>query len=437
MGFRSATGENVLLRRFLFTVMALLVFRLGVHIPTPGVNVRALLEKTSESGGLLQMLNMFSGGAFNRFSIFALGIFPYISASIIMQIMTVVLPALEQLQKEGGSGRQKINRMTRFLAVGLGLFQGFLFASSLKAVEDTQFGPVVLNKGWISFELMSCLLLATGTCFVMWLGEQITEKGIGNGSSLLIFAGIVAYMPANLGSIVQEINEGRIGMALGVVVIAVLMVFGVTFMEQSFRKIPIHYARRTVGRRVMSVQASHLPLKVNMAGVIPPIFASTILAVPATLMGFGATEGRSPWLQAAMPYDWLYNALYAGLVIFFCYFYTSIVFKPDDIAENLKKQSAYIPGIRPGSETSEALDMTVTRLILAGATYMNLVCLLPVAAFRTNASFQASLGGTSLLIVVGVGLDTVRQVMAHLATQKYESINFFGRRGQELSGSEM
>lgn len=436
MGFRSATGENVLLRRFLFTVMALLVFRLGVHIPTPGVNVRALLETTSGAGGLLSMLNMFSGGAFNRFSIFALGIFPYISASIIMQIMTVVLPALEQLQKEGGVGRQKITRITRFLALGLALFQGFLFSAGLEAVQDTQFGPVVLHKAGISFELISAMLMATGTCFVMWLGEQITEKGIGNGSSLLIFAGIVAYMPANLGQVISEINSGKIGMALGVVAIAIVMVFCVTFMEQSYRKVPIHYARRTVGRKVMSVQASHLPLKVNMAGVIPAIFASTILAVPSTFVGFQSMGDRSPWLQAALPYSWLYNLLYSLLIIFFCYFYTSIVFKPDDIAENLKKQSAYIPGIRPGTETSEALDMTVTRLTLCGAIYMNLVCLLPVATFGANSSFQFSLGGTSLLIVVGVGLDTVRQVTAHLATQRYDSISFFGRQGDNPRGSE-
>jgi preprotein translocase subunit SecY len=425
----AGSTDNVLLKRFMFTIFALLIFRLGVHIPTPGVNTRALVELTSQpGGGLLKVLNMFSGGALNRFSIFALGIFPYISASIIIQIMAVVVPALEQLQKEGGVGRQKLNRITRLLALCLALFQGFIFATGLEAVPDTLSGAVVLEKG-MGFQLLSALLLAAGTCFVMWLGEQITEKGMGNGSSLLIFAGIVAYFPQNVGLVATDLGAGKISVlhALFIIILAVASVFGVAFIEQSYRKIPIHYARRTIGKRVMSVQASHLPMKVNMAGVIPAIFGSTLLAVPATFMGFGGQRGGNVWISDLMPNRWLYNACFALLVVFFCYFYTSIVFKPDDIAENLKRQNAYIPGIRPGLETSEALDMVVTRLVLAGAVYMNLVCLLPVIMFKQSADYQFSLGGTSLLIVVGVGLDTVRQVSAQLATQKYENLNFFGR----------
>jgi preprotein translocase subunit SecY len=435
MGVGSA--ENVLLKRLMFTVVALLVFRLGVHIPTPGVNAQALVELTSQpGGGLLKVLNMFSGGALNRFSIFALGIFPYISASIIIQIMAVVLPALEQLQKEGGVGKQKLNRITRLLALGLALFQGFIFATGLEAVPDTAAGAVVLDKG-IGFQLLSALLLAGGTVFVMWLGEQITEKGLGNGSSLLIFAGIVAYFPQNLGLVVADLGQGKISIihALFILVLAIASVFGVAFIEQSYRKIPIHYARRTVGKRVMSVQSSHLPMKVNMSGVIPAIFGSTLLAVPATFMGFGGGRVANVWISDLMPNRWLYNTFFALLVIFFCYFYTSIVFKPDDIAENLKRQNAYIPGIRPGVETSEALDMVVTRLTLAGAMYMNLVCLLPVIVFKQSADYQFSLGGTSLLIVVGVGLDTVRQVSAQLATQRYENLSFFGRPQTDGTGA--
>jgi preprotein translocase subunit SecY len=293
----------------------------------------------------------------------------------------------------------------------------------------------VLEKG-VMFQLMSAFLLAGGTCFVMWLGEQITEKGMGNGSSLLIFAGIVAYFPQNVGLILTDLSQGKITVvtALVILVLAVALVFGVAFIEQSYRKIPIHYARRTIGKRVMSVQASHLPMKVNMSGVIPAIFASTLLAVPATFVGFGGQRGMNPWLGDLYPNRWLYNVLFGLLVIFFCYFYTSIVFKPDDIAENLKRQNAYIPGIRPGVETSEALDMVVTRLTLAGAAYMNLVCLLPGAGFKNTSDYQFSLGGTSLLIVVGVGLDTVRQVSAQLSTQRYENLMFFGNRSPDRTG---
>lgn len=438
MALAEESGENVLLKRVSFTLLALMVFRLGVHIPTPGVNAKALVVLASEnSGGLLKMLNMFSGGALNQFSIFALGIMPYISASIIIQLMTVVVPSLEQLQKEGGVGRQKINRITRALAVVIAVLQGYLAATALENAPETAAGAAVLDPG-MSFRILASLLLTAGTCFVMWLGEQITEKGIGNGTSLIIFAGIVAYFPHGLGTVVAALRDNTMTVvtAMGLGVFLIATVFGISFIEQSYRKIAVHYAKRLVGNRVMSGQSTHLPLKVNMSGVIPAIFGSTILAVPLSFGGFFG-KSESPWISALFPNQWLHNVLFALLVLFFCFFYTSITFKPDDIAENLKKQNAYIPGIRPGSETAEALDMVVTRLTLAGAIYMNLVCLIPQVV---TGSFSEALfvGGTSLLIVVGVALETVRQVSAQLATQKYDSLLFSERetdQGMKLAPS--
>ena len=424
---QSVEAENPLLKRFFFTVVCLLVFRLGVHIPTPGVNTKALVALAEErGGGLLNVLNMFSGGALYQFSIFGLGIMPYISASIIMQLMTVVVPTLEQLQKEGGVGRQKITRMTRFLAIILAVIQGFIFAAGLENSPETSAGSAVLVPG-IGFKVLATLLLTGGTIFVMWLGEQITDKGIGNGISLIIFAGIVAYFPPAAWHMVEGLRDGTVGVltAMWVTLFIVGLVFAIAFIEQSYRKIPIHYARRVVGNRVMSAQATHLPLKVNMSGVIPAIFASTILMLPATFAGFGARQSDNVWLAQLYPNMWAYNVLSVLLVMFFCFFYTSITFKPDDIAENLKKQNAYIPGIRPGLETSEALDMVVTRLTLVGGIYMNLVILLPtVLSTGAAASLHYAVGGTSLLIVVSVGLDSIRQVSAQLATQRYENLLF-------------
>lgn len=428
---RDSTGENMLLKRFAFTVLALLVFRLGVHIPTPGVNTKALVVLANEQGGgLLRVLNMFSGGALNQFSVFALGVMPYITASIIVQLMTVVVPALEQLQKEGGVGRQKITRITRFLAVGLALVQGFMLASVLEAAPETAAGAAVLVPGF-SFRILAALILTAGTCFVMWLGEQITEKGMGNGISLIIFAGIVAYFPASVGTLINGLKDNSISVvtAIGLAVFLVGVVFGIAFIEQSYRKIPIHYAKRLVGNRVMSAQSTHLPLKVNMAGVIPAIFGSTILGLPLTFPSLAGKVGGL-WISQLQPNQWLYNVLFALLVIFFCYFYTSITFKPDDIAENLKKQNAYIPGIRPGSETAGALDEVVMRLTLAGAFYMNLVCLIP-ALIGNLVSAQFAIGGTSLLIVVGVALESIRQVSAQLATQRYDNLMFSSPRGND------
>lgn len=430
MALAEESGENLLLKRVAFTLLALMVFRLGVHIPTPGVNTQALVTLASQnSGGLLKMLNMFSGGALNQFSIFALGVMPYISASIIIQLMTVVVPSLEQLQKEGGVGRQKLNRITRTLAVVIAVLQGYLAAVALEKAPETAAGAAVLDPGF-AFRALAALLLTTGTCFVMWLGEQITEKGIGNGTSLIIFAGIVAYFPNGLGTVIEGLKDNSMTVvtALGLAAFLIALVFGISFIEQSYRKIAVHYAKRTIGNRVTSGQSTHLPLKVNMSGVIPAIFGSTILAVPLSFGGFFGKTEASPWMSALFPNQWLYNVLFALLVLFFCYFYTSITFKPDDIAENLKKQNAYIPGIRPGTETAEALDMVVTRLTLAGAIYMNLVCIIPQVV-TGGFSEKLYVGGTSLLIVVGVALETVRQVSAQLATQRYDSLLFAGKSG--------
>lgn len=428
-------SENPLLKRFLFTVVCLLVFRIGVHIPTPGVNTKALVALAEErGGGLLNVLNMFSGGALYQFSIFGLGVMPYISASIIMQLMTVVVPTLEQLQKEGGVGRQKITRITRFMAIGLALIQGFIFATGLENSPETAAGSAVLTPGF-GFRILAALILSAGTIFVMWLGEQITDKGIGNGISLIIFSGIVAYFPPAVWRVIEGLKDNSISImtALAVSLFLVFLVFSIAFIEQSYRKIPVHYARRIVGNRVMSAQATHLPLKVNMSGVIPAIFASTILMLPATFAGFGGSKSNNVWLAQLYPNMWAYNILSVLLVLFFCYFYTSITFKPDDIAENLKKQNAYIPGIRPGMETSEALDMVVTRLTLAGGIYMNLVILLPtLLGTRGTNALHFAVGGTSLLIVVSVGLDSIRQVSAQLATQRYENLLF---RGSGSGGS--
>lgn len=439
---QSVESENPLLKRFLFTVVCLLVFRLGVHIPTPGVNTKALVELASQQeGGLLRVLNMFSGGALYQFSIFGIGIMPYISASIIMQLMTVVVPSLEQLQKEGGTGRQKITRITRFLTIGLALVQGFVFASGLENSPETAAGGAVLDPG-LGFRVMAALVLTTGTIFLMWLGEQITDKGIGNGISLIIFAGIVAYFPPAFWTIVEGLRDNSMTVltVLGTVLFVVGLVFAIAFVEQSYRKIPIHYARRMVGNRVMSAQATHLPLKVNMSGVIPAIFASTVLMLPATFSGFSG-QTTNIWISQLYPGVWGYTVLSGFLVLFFCYFYTSITFKPDDIAENLKRQNAYIPGIRPGLETSEALDQVVMRLTLAGGLYMNLVIMLPSLLGTESQALQMAIGGTSLLIVVSVGLDSIRQVSAQLATQRYENLLFDNEQGGDrdsghLSGFE-
>lgn len=425
MDEQSSWMDNVLVKRLLFTVLALLIFRLGVHIPIPGVDAKELATfANQQNAGLLKIFNMFSGGALKHFSIFSLAVMPYISSSIIMQLMTVVIPSLEQLQKEGGVGRQKIVRLTRFLTVILALVQGYLLAAGLEASRGMSGAMIVLNPG-ISFRVMSAVLMAAGSCFVMWLGEQITDRGIGNGISLLIFAGIVAYLPSSMGMFIETLrqNSGAFLGLLGLVFFCIILVFFVTFFEQSYRKIPIHYAKRLVGKRVMSTQATHLPLKVNMSGIMAAIFASTILAIPASFLSFNKSMQQNAWFSDLLPGHWLYNVVFVLFGLFFSFFYTSLIFKPDDIAENLKKQNAYIPGVRPGSETSYALDTVVTRLTLVGALYMNFIVVIPSLVSGSFTS-QVNLGGTSLLIVVGVALEAIRQVSAQLATQKYDSLIF-------------
>jgi preprotein translocase subunit SecY len=416
--------DNVLVKRLLFTFLALLVFRFGVHVPVPGIDATELaLFAEQQSAGLLKIFNMFSGGALSHFSIFSLAVMPYISASIIIQLMTVVVPSLEQMQKEGGVGRQKMTRITRAFSVLLALIQAYLLSVGLEASRGPAGASIVLDPG-ISFRFTSCILMAAGSCFVMWLGEQITEKGIGNGISLLIFAGIVAYLPSSAHVIIEMVkqNSGALFGGLGFLLFALFLVYAVTFFEQSYRKIPIHYAKRVVGKRIMSAQSTHLPLKVNMSGIMAAIFASTILAVPATFLSFAGTSA-SLWLSDFLPGYWLYHVIFVVLGMFFSFFYTSIVFKADDVAENLKKQNAYIPGIRPGSETSEALDTVVTRLTFVGALYMNMIVIIPSLVGGSFAQ-QMTFGGTSLLIVVGVALEVIRQIKAQLATQKYDFLIF-------------
>jgi len=426
MDSQDSLTENQLFKRFLFTVFALLVYRLGVHIPTPGVNAKALVSLANQySGGFLKLLNMFSGGALSHFSVLALGVMPYISSSIIVQLMSVVLPALEQLQKEGGVGRQKLTRLTRAFAVLLALIQGYLLSMALEAAPETAAGVAVLEPGF-GFRLLAMLVLTTGTCFVMWLGEQISEKGLGNGISLLIFAGIVATLPGTCAMLVTAYKDGSLSLMglLGIGLFSLALVFFVAWVEQSFRKIPMHYAKRVMGaQRTMAVQVSYLPLKVNMSGVIPAIFASTVLSIPISLAGFYSNRSRNLFLAELTSGRWLYNAFFAALVLFFCFVYTSITFKADDIAENLKRQNAYIPGIRPGVETAEALGMVVLRLTLAGAVYMDLVVLMPAVGASLFGQ-QISFGGTSLLIVVGVALETIRQVTSYMASQNYETLVF-------------
>ena len=434
----SGLTENILFRRFIFTIAVLLLFRLGVYIPTPGIDAKGLADFTSQQGvGLLRMLNVFSGGALGNFSVFSLAVMPYISASIIMQLMTVIVPTLEQLQKEGGVGRQKIIKLTRILALFLALIQGYLFSMGLESAQARDGSSIVLDPG-ISFRVMSACFLAAGSCFVMWLGEQITDKGIGNGISLLIFAGIVAALPGSFFYIIEQIqlNSSFIFEALTAIIFALVILSFVSFVEQSYRKIPIHYAKKTVGRRVMSEQVTYLPLKLNMSGIMAAIFASTLLAVPATVISFNNTAYDNPWLSILFPGQWLYNAIFSVLAVFFSFFYTSMIFKPEDVAENLKRQNAFVPGIRPGTETSFAIGSVVARLTMAGALYLNFVVIIPSFFAGGDLSNQLSFNGTSLLIVVGVALEVIRQISTHMATQQYDSVIFGSGDGSNEASAD-
>jgi preprotein translocase subunit SecY len=417
------------LKRKIFITLALLfVYRIGVHVPTPGIDAAAMASFfAAASGTLFSMFNMFSGGALERLSIFALGIMPYISASIIIQLMTVVVPHLAQLKKEGESGRKKMTQYTRYGTVVLSIIQGFGISVGLESMTSPAGVPIVVDPGW-GFRLITIITLTAGTAFIMWLGEQITERGIGNGISLIIFAGIVAAMPSAIGNTLRLMTTGEMGI-FSIIILLVIMVAVVAFiifMEQAQRRIPVHYAKRVVGRKMYGGQTSHLPLKINTAGVIPPIFASSIIMFPATIAQFGTL----PILQtiAAMfsPGTIWYYLLYVGFIIFFCFFYTAVQFNPDDVADNMKKNGGYIPGIRPGKRTSEYIDKVLTRITLGGAIYVSAVCVLPTMLMdKFNVPFF--FGGTALLIVVGVSIDTISQIESHLITGNYDG--FLGRSG--------
>lgn len=420
----SAAGSKFgdLKRRLTFLLGALIVYRIGAHVPVPGIDPVQLAELfKSQQGGILDMFNMFSGGALSRFTIFALGIMPYISASIIMQLLTVVSPQLESLKKEGESGRRKITQYTRYGTLVLATFQGFGIAVALESQRG-----LVVDPGML-FRLTTVATLVTGTMFLMWLGEQITERGVGNGISLIIFAGIAAGLPRAIGGTLELTRTGSysIPVVLFLFVIAILVTALVVFVERGQRKILVNYAKRQVGRKVYGGQSSHLPLKLNMAGVIPPIFASSIILFPATLAGwFGSSENMN-WLRdvgaTLHPGQPVYVLLYASAIVFFCFFYTALVFNPKETAENLKKGGAFVPGIRPGDQTARYIERIIMRLTLAGALYITVVCLLPeFLIVKWNVPFY--FGGTSLLIIVVVTMDFMAQVQAYMMSHQYESL---------------
>ena len=409
-------------RRLLFLLGALVVYRLGAHIPVPGIDPNELAKLFQRNqGGILDMFNMFSGGALSRFTIFALGIMPYISASIIMQLLTVVSPTLEALKKEGESGRRKITQYTRYGTVVLSAFQ----ALGISIALESQPG-LVIDPG-LAFRFTSVITLMTGTMFIMWLGEQITERGIGNGISMIIFAGIVAGLPAAMGGTLELVRTGAMSVFLALVIFAIvcLVTLVVVFIEKGQRRILVNYAKRQVGNRLYGGQSSFLPLKLNMSGVIPPIFASSIILFPATLASWFGSNEHMVWLKdisgALSPGNALYIVLYGSAIIFFCFFYTALVFNSKETADNLKKSGAFVPGIRPGDQTARYIDRIITRLTLVGAIYITLVCLLP-EFLHTQYNVPFYFGGTSLLIIVVVTMDFMAQVQAYVMTHQYESL---------------
>jgi preprotein translocase subunit SecY len=435
-GFANITKVPELRKRILFTLGMLAVYRIGVFITAPGVDrnvMRSVIAK--QSGGLLGLFNLFSGGALENLSIFALGIMPYVSSSIILQLMGMVYKPVDELRKEGEQGRRKIDQYTRYGTILLSAFQAFGIAMYLEGLNNQEigggrFGDVVAHPGW-GFRLMTIITLTTGTAFIMWVGEQITERGISNGISLIIMAGIVTDIPGTIGNYlaqnkgnIQPLNIGAVG---GLILITVATI---VFFERGQRKIPIVYSRRNVGRRVYGGQTAHLPLKVNTAGTIPPIFASSLLMFPATLANLHV-PGMQYLETIIQRGDWVFNTGYVILIIFFCYFYTAVTFQAVDVADNLKKQQANIPGIRPGKMTAEYIDRVLTRITFGGALYVSAVCIIPSIisqVFRVPFRF----GGTSIMIVVGVALDTVSQIEAHLITRHYEGLT--GPRGARVRG---
>ena len=428
-GFSSASKMPELRKRVGFTAGALAVYRLGCHVPTPGIDGQALAQFFANArSNILGLVNLFSGGALERFSIFALGIMPYISASIILQLLTVVIPYLEKLSKEGEIGRRKITQYTRYGTVALSLVQSFFISAGLESIQAPGGAGVVFQPGW-SFRLMTMITLTTGTAFIMWLGEQMTERGIGNGISMIIFAGIVAQLPNAVLTMLEFVRQRELSIfaALFMAVVAVIVIAIIIFMERGQRRIPVQYAKRVVGRRVYSGQSSHLPLKVNTAGVIPPIFASSVLLFPASIASMFGDNPIAQYVSRALtPGSLLYSLVDIGLIIFFCYFYTAVTFNPSDVSDNLKKFGGYIPGIRPGQRTADFIDRILVRITLAGAIYVALICVLPtilISQLRVPFYF----GGTALLIVVGVALDTIAAMETHMISRSYEG---FMKRGR-------
>ncbi len=432
-GFQNIFKIPELKKRIVFTLVLLIVYRVGVHVPVPGIDSLALAAFFAKAEGtIFGIFNMFSGGAFQKLSVFALGIMPYISASIILQLLTVVIPHLEQLKKEGEQGRKKITQYTRYGTVILSIIQGFGISVGLESMSSPGGAPVVIIPGW-AFRIMTVITLTAGTAFIMWLGEQITERGIGNGISLIIFSGIVCRLPSATVNIFRLLSTGEMGIFPVIILLAlmVLVVGFIIFVEQGQRRIPVQYAKRVVGRRMYGGQSTHLPLKINTSGVIPPIFASSIIMFPATIASFI----NIPWMKniadAMRPGNAIYELLFVGFIFFFCYFYTAVTFNPVDVAENMKKHGGYIPGIRPGKRTADYIDKVLTRITLGGAIYVSAVCVLPsILITQFNVPFY--FGGTALLIVVGVAIDTVAQIESHMLSRHYEG--FLKKGGAKVKG---
>ncbi|MEC7641170.1 MAG: preprotein translocase subunit SecY [Nitrospinota bacterium] len=427
-GFGNIFRIPELKRRVLFTLGILAVYRIGAHIPTPGIDSVALAELFARTQGtILGFFDMFSGGALSRLTIFALGIMPYISASIILQLMTIISPYLARLKKEGEQGQKKITQYTRYGTVVLSVIQSSGISVGLEAMKSPAGSPIVPLPGW-SFRFMTILTLTAGTCFIMWLGEQITERGIGNGISLIIFSGIVAGTPAAIFQSMDLMGTGELQPLVMLFLLAfmALVVGAIVFTEGGQRRIPIQYAKRVVGRKMMGGQSTHLPLKVNTSGVIPPIFASSIIMFPATIAQFI----DHPWMQTVSasltPGTIFYSLVFVGAIFFFCYFYTAVIFNPVDVSDNMKKHGGYVPGIRPGARTSDYIDTILSRVTFYGACYLSLICILPDYLIKYfNIPFY--FGGTSLLIVVGVSLDTMQQIESHLVMRNYDGFVKKGR----------
>ena len=415
--------------RIIFTLSMLAIFRLGIFIPAPGVDRIALSDFFADTQGtLLSLYNMFSGGALEQFSVFVLGIMPYISASIIMQLSQVIFPRIERLRAEGQSGQKKINQYTRYLTIGIALIQSFAIAISLESMRTNGGQPVVLETGWF-FRFMTVLTMTSGSCFVMWLGEQITERGIGQGASILITVGIIAGIPSGFGNLIQSLNLGQVTLLEMTLLFAfmVLVVAAIVYVEKGQYRVPIQYAKRVVGQRVYGGQSTHLPLKVNVAGVIPPIFASSLMFFPATIGSLVPHPLFDALASAFVPGSWTYLVTYVVFILVFSFFYAAITFNPTDLANNLNRQKGYIPGVRPGPQTAQYLDRVLQRLTVGGSIYLAAVCVLPeILASRYGVPFY--FGGTGLLIIVGVCMQTVAQVEGHLLTQKYDGLNQQGSK---------